>query len=499
MKFCPQCGTQLSPEERFCRQCGTPVASGSPASPASMPPPPAPPVTKSRAGGLILLGCLGFLVIGGVLTVAGLYYVGHKVKQKVAAVIDSGTPGGVRSPADNDRSSDNKLDADAILGKIGSLLKGSTGDGDLIQPISDTDPETPCPSAPAMPAQTNAKIPLLPETKIVTAWGVKYGDVEATDTILSVDNSFVAVDHRSDSYKDDFGRRQNVTPSHDKVCDADLQTSHTFLTVQWQHLPKIIRDTTRFRLSNAVFQEIKTGGKTHLNALDFDAQGQKAVPFSEDGDLQRVETNDVPYPLIVNDQKTMLPTIHLHGIFNIHGKDPRPVNDRPKDTVVDAYVVDDPLDPLVLLWKMADPKLHEGKFRVEMVRLQYKVAAPVNMVEQQLQENKKAITYGIYFDFNEDTIKRESEPTLKEIVQAMTDNPDWKLHVAGHTDNIGGDVYNLDLSKRRAAAVKRALVERYQIDPDRLTTDGYGSAAPIDTNETLGGRARNRRVELTRE
>jgi outer membrane protein OmpA-like peptidoglycan-associated protein len=81
----------------------------------------------------------------------------------------------------------------------------------------------------------------------------------------------------------------------------------------------------------------------------------------------------------------------------------------------------------------------------------------------------------------------------------MTDNPDWKLTVEGNTDNIGGDAYNLDLSKRRAAEVKRTLVTEYHIAPDRLSTDGFGASHPIDTNDTLEGRARNRRVELSRE
>jgi outer membrane protein OmpA-like peptidoglycan-associated protein len=71
--------------------------------------------------------------------------------------------------------------------------------------------------------------------------------------------------------------------------------------------------------------------------------------------------------------------------------------------------------------------------------------------------------------------------------------------VEGNTDNIGGDAYNLDLSKRRAAAVKEALVTQYHIAADRLSTNGFGASHPIETNDTLEGRARNRRVELTRE
>jgi outer membrane protein OmpA-like peptidoglycan-associated protein len=201
----------------------------------------------------------------------------------------------------------------------------------------------------------------------------------------------------------------------------------------------------------------------------------------------------------VNDQRANLPAIHLAGIMDVVGKDPRPKKDRPVHSAADVYVIDDPLDPLVLMLKLKDPNLHDGKFRIEAVKIEYNNPHPVNIVEKQLTEQKRAVTYGIYFDFNKDTIKPESEPVLKEIVQAMSDNPDWKLTVEGNTDNIGGDAYNLDLSKRRAAAVKEALVTRYHIAPDRLSTNGFGASHPIETNETLEGRARNRRVELTRE
>ncbi|MBS1866659.1 MAG: OmpA family protein [Acidobacteria bacterium] len=82
--------------------------------------------------------------------------------------------------------------------------------------------------------------------------------------------------------------------------------------------------------------------------------------------------------------------------------------------------------------------------------------------------------YGIYFNFASAEIKPQSKPTLDEIAEVMAAYPDWKLNVAGHTDNIGGDAFNLQLSRRRAEAVKTALVTQYKISPDRLTTEGYG-------------------------
>jgi outer membrane protein OmpA-like peptidoglycan-associated protein len=80
----------------------------------------------------------------------------------------------------------------------------------------------------------------------------------------------------------------------------------------------------------------------------------------------------------------------------------------------------------------------------------------------------------------------------------MKKHPDWRLGIEGHTDNIASDRFNLDLSRRRAAAVKDALVTRHGIDAARLTTGGAGESRPLDTNDTLEGRARNRRVELVR-
>jgi outer membrane protein OmpA-like peptidoglycan-associated protein len=87
---------------------------------------------------------------------------------------------------------------------------------------------------------------------------------------------------------------------------------------------------------------------------------------------------------------------------------------------------------------------------------------------------------------------------LRDIQEILRRHPDWKLSIAGHTDSIGGDAPNLDLSKRRAAAVKTALVSRFGVSSGRLTTNGYGKSQPVDTNETPEGRARNRRVELVK-
>jgi len=119
-------------------------------------------------------------------------------------------------------------------------------------------------------------------------------------------------------------------------------------------------------------------------------------------------------------------------------------------------------------------------------------------LERSLAQGRAEI-YDIYFSFNSDQIREESEPSLNAIALVLGRHPEWRLRVNGHTDNIGGDPYNLTLSKNRAAAVRSALIARYHIDTSRLTADGLGASSPQDTNDTLEGRARNRRVELIRQ
>jgi outer membrane protein OmpA-like peptidoglycan-associated protein len=108
----------------------------------------------------------------------------------------------------------------------------------------------------------------------------------------------------------------------------------------------------------------------------------------------------------------------------------------------------------------------------------------------------KLVTYGIYFDINKDIVKPESYGTLKEIAKVLTENPDVKVKIVGHTDSDGADPANLDLSKRRGASVKEELVKNFAIDASRLESDGLGEIQPVAPNDTPGNKALNRRVEL---
>jgi outer membrane protein OmpA-like peptidoglycan-associated protein len=120
-------------------------------------------------------------------------------------------------------------------------------------------------------------------------------------------------------------------------------------------------------------------------------------------------------------------------------------------------------------------------------------------MKRQIAQMGKAVIYGIYFDFDSAEIRPESKPTINEIAKLLKENPDLKLYIVGHTDNIGSLEYNMDLSKRRAEAVVRELVNNYGIDKGRLRAFGVGPLAPATTNDTEEGRAKNRRVELVKQ
>jgi outer membrane protein OmpA-like peptidoglycan-associated protein len=111
----------------------------------------------------------------------------------------------------------------------------------------------------------------------------------------------------------------------------------------------------------------------------------------------------------------------------------------------------------------------------------------------------KWVSHGILFDVNSDRLKGESYGSLKEIAAVVAENADLKVQIVGHTDSDGDEAANLDLSKRRAAAVKAALVNEFKLDAGRLTTEGKGETQPIDKNDTPSGKANNRRVEFVRQ
>ena len=132
-------------------------------------------------------------------------------------------------------------------------------------------------------------------------------------------------------------------------------------------------------------------------------------------------------------------------------------------------------------------------------REQNMVTVKAGELARTIADSGKIALYGIHFDVDKAEVKGESTPQLDEIAAMLKADGVLKLMVVGHTDNQGGAAYNLDLSKRRADAVIAALTGRYGIAADRLLAQGMGAAAPLASNDSDAGRAKNRRVELVKQ
>lgn len=113
-----------------------------------------------------------------------------------------------------------------------------------------------------------------------------------------------------------------------------------------------------------------------------------------------------------------------------------------------------------------------------------------------LSENGEVAIYGVYFDTGKWELKPESSAALKEIAKLLESQPGLRVYIVGHTDMVGDAGGNVKLSQARAEAVAAALAAKYGIAAARMTPFGAGPYAPVASNRTDEGRAKNRRVEL---
>jgi outer membrane protein OmpA-like peptidoglycan-associated protein len=357
----------------------------------------------------------------------------------------------------------------------------------------------------AAAADAPSRVPLQPGLTIVTALSDREGDYESIKTVEAVTADAIKLTYSADvpSPTGSGGKPRRVNTRRN-VRRQDQRDAHEYMQTFSPSAPETIAGTTAIGASSTVLTELKTKGQSAFTfqtpgrqpsadkilaaltgggdrqAKSLEDIGKQLDTNKASGTLTRVEPQPVPFPVLVNGRRTTLPAIHARGTFD--------------DIHADFFFLDDPDNPIALKWTTGSPT---GTLQV--VQITYPQAQPSPAIEQALKQSGRAEVHGIFFDFGSATIKPESEPVLKEIADAIGTNPAWKLSVEGHTDNVGGDATNLELSRRRADAVKSALTMRYHVDASKLATVGFGAARPKEPNDTAEGRARNRRVELVRQ
>jgi outer membrane protein OmpA-like peptidoglycan-associated protein len=474
----------------------------------------------------VLVGFLVFILLIVLAVMGSCVYIGYRAKKK----------------ADEIQQAYKSNDLNKLAGALGvgnspgasgsshGSSQGTTG-GDSAASAAALSFTAWAPSAAG--AESGTKIPLRPGLTVVTAIAQFGGDYESIKQIQQVSASAVRLSYRADNVPNPLEGLQKL--SGDKapkssgsitgqrtIRSEDLQTAHDYMQWFGPNQPEVMPGTTAISVSREVLAELKDKGETQfsfrtgglkgmagslLGALGQMAGGGSAGASKEAKDLANMGKDEctlkragnglASFPVLLNDQRVSLPAVHAQCTTD--------------DGLADFYFLDDLANPLALAWKLG------GSDTLQLVKISYPRQAAAaqaadssaaqagsgagggQQIEQELKQKGQAEVYGIYFDFASDKIKPESEPVLREIAGALNHNPAWKLRVEGHTDNSGGDEYNMDLSQRRAEAVKLALVTGYHIAADRLTPQGFGATRPKEPNDSLAGRARNRRVELVRQ
>jgi outer membrane protein OmpA-like peptidoglycan-associated protein len=208
------------------------------------------------------------------------------------------------------------------------------------------------------------------------------------------------------------------------------------------------------------------------------------------GSLTRVSPQAERFPLLVNGSRTAVPALHLKGSFA----------DGVQRSEWDLWVLADSTHPLLL-----KSVLLGDVFQMVRADLPAELHADggdltgAKVLDQELEAQCRLELPGVYFAFGTAIIDPISDRALDEVARVLTAHRDWTFTVEGHTDSVGTTAANQALSQRRAEAVRARLAEHHGVDTHAWRAVGYGASRPRESNATIEGRARNRRVELVRD
>jgi outer membrane protein OmpA-like peptidoglycan-associated protein len=246
-------------------------------------------------------------------------------------------------------------------------------------------------------------------------------------------------------------------------------------------------------LSRAVYRRLRTAGSDSFQVLSIESPpggilasfaGGRATPVRWRGTISVVTPSPAPFPLLLNGHRVEVPALHVRAKLTVRLKTWSP----------EFWVLADSAYPLLLKWVGA---YDEPTNVLQTIRID--VPGGILDVERVLASSCRVELPGIYFAFNSAVLDAASDRTLTGIADLLVRHPDWNVTLEGHTDSIGTAAGNRTLSEQRVAAVRSWLVARHKVEGTRLKTVGFGSARPRETNASIEGRARNRRVELVRD
>jgi outer membrane protein OmpA-like peptidoglycan-associated protein len=342
----------------------------------------------------------------------------------------------------------------------------------------------------AVLAAGGEKVPLAPELTIVTAVAQAQGDYESVKIVRVVNDKEVRLNYVGDLPAPGRPGKSTRLAGMRFIERQALAASHEYMLTFLALGPNIYPGATALGTSAEVLAELKAKGKTEfafwvgappnpLAKMTEAIRGAKAAAQRPLGPVKGVleQVGVEPFPVLVNGARVELSAVHARGRF--------------EDEPAEFFFLDDPANPLALAYDLGK----HGVLHVTRITFPVKEAPTL---EKRLEKEGRVELEGITFDFGSATLRAESAPVLDQVSAMLTRNKGWSLQVEGHTDDVGGPEYNLDLSRRRAEAVKAAL-EKRGVAAERLTPQGFGASQPKESNQSLAGRARNRRVELVKK
>jgi OmpA-OmpF porin, OOP family len=337
-------------------------------------------------------------------------------------------------------------------------------------------------------------IPLVPGLTITTAVAEPGGDYESHKRLLAREGNGWRLGY-SASVPNAAGKPESL--SNERILhDEDMASARAYRNYFESDVEEDYPGTTALGASTAVLEELQSAGTSRFTLVGDDAflkQAFAGTPGAEHsalalasaltagagisfkGELKRQSIGHMD--VLINDRIQSVPVLVASGRFTAR-------NGRSMDAELSLLI--DTANPIALQWRI-------GETRLRVVRIDY--PAPLTQLAQILKEEKRVALPGLYFDFGSATLRPESAAALPAILQAVRAAPQG-LVLEGHTDSIGDPAVNLALSLARAQAVwsaLRALDPALAAKPDVL---GYGASRPRAGNDTLQGRAQNRRVEL---
>ncbi len=259
---------------------------------------------------------------------------------------------------------------------------------------------------------------------------------------------------------------------------------------------------TALTLSSAVYRQLADTGSSAFSMMVVPREARQTVLTSTaidalftpgraryKGTLTKVSPGPETFPLLVDGVRADLPALHVKGAF-ASGM---------KRMEWDLWVLADSAHPLLL-----KSELEGDVFQMVRADLPQTSAArgrsiEAKEIEREMVKRCRIEIPGVYFAFGTAAIDPVSDRALAELAKGLAGHPDWKVSVEGHTDSVGTDAANKALSERRAEAVRKRLAEKHGVDTKTWGAVGYGALKPRESNATIEGRARNRRVELVRD